>query len=272
LRALPARRVVSLAPNVTEILYALGVGDRVVGIDKYSDYPKEAAALPKVGTDFDPSLEAIVGLRPDVVFMAKSANRADSVQALERVGVPVYVTRTDRLAELSRTLEHVGAIVGKQAEALALGARVAAEIEGVRARGKARAPVPALIVVWNEPLFAVGPQTFAGELLAAAGGQNIVDGQGPGFPTLSLERVIKRAPEVIVIGSHSDGGDPGAYWKRFGEVPAVKKGRVHVVDGNLLFRPGPRVAEGARVLAALMGSGPGPGPGPGPGSGLGSER
>jgi iron complex transport system substrate-binding protein len=255
-RALPARRVVSLAANVTEILFAIGAGERVVGVDRYSDFPKEVDKIPRVGSEFEPSLEKLVGLAPDVVVTAYTANRRETVESLERLGIPVYVTRTEGLEALPRTIEDLGQLVGKQREASQVSARTSAAIAATRAHAAAAgASVPTLIVVWSDPLFVVGNGSYTGDVLAAAGGRNVADDARAGFPKYSLERVLRRAPEVIIVGTHKDdapGTDPLGYWRRWTSLPAVRTGRLHSVDGDLLFRPGPRLADGARVLSELL--------------------
>jgi len=254
-RTLPAHRVVSLAPNVTEILFALGAQETLVGVDSFSDYPPAATQVARVGTDLEPSFEKIVALRPDVVVTATTANPQQAAEAIERMGVPIYVTRTETLADLEPTVLDLGVLVGRAQAAHALAARIREGVAGVRA-ATARAPrVRTLLLVWSDPLFVVGKHTYTSDLLAAAGGANVAEDAGDGFPKYSLERVLRHQPEVMIVGSHKNDDpkqSPFAYWQRFPELPAVRTGRLHAVDGDLIFRPGPRVVEGARALAAIL--------------------
>jgi iron complex transport system substrate-binding protein len=255
LRTWPARRVVSLAPSITEILFAIGAGDTLVGRDGYSNFPREVEAVPVVGTDLEPSLERVLGLRPDVVITATTANRIETVEELERVGLAAFTTHTESLGELDATIRSVGALVDRAAEAEALAARLRAGLDEVRRAAAGKPGVPTLVVVWNDPLYVVGKDTYAAELLALAGGRNVADDAGAGFPRYALERVLRNAPEVLIIGSHSTTGgpsDPAAYWSRWPTIPAVKSGRIHLVDGDVVFRPGPRVVEAARALRELL--------------------
>jgi iron complex transport system substrate-binding protein len=252
--ALPAvvRRVVSLAPSSTEILFAVGAGPLLVGVDRYSDWPPEARAVQKVGADVDPSLERILALKPDVVFTATSANTQATAEALARLGLAVFVSRAGSLEEIYADVVAVGGAAGRAAEAARLSAAMRARIEAVHARAARRPPVPTLVVVWPEPLVVAGRASHVGDLLAAAGARNVADDSAQPFPAYSLERVIARAPELIVVGTHDHGTPPLAPLERLSTVPAVRQRRIHVVDGNLLFRPGPRVTDGVELLAHLV--------------------
>lgn len=251
---LPVRvaRIVSLAPSTTETLFAIGAGASVVGVDRYSDYPPEARRLPTVGADIDPSLEAIVALRPDVVFTARSANAHSTTDTLERLGVPVYVSNVATLDDIERDVRGIGEAAGRAEEARRVAAALRARIDAVRARGAGRAPVRALIVVWTRPLIVAGTGSHVGDLLRAAGGDNVAGDDPEPFPAYSVERVVARAPEVIVVGTHADAAPDLAPLLALATVPAVRDRRVVTLDGDLLFRPGPRVADGVEALARLL--------------------
>jgi len=250
----PARRVVSLATSNTEILFALGAGATVVGADVYANWPAAVTNVPRVGTQQEPSLEAVLGLRPDVVVSAMSANRQSTVEALQRLGLPVFVTRTDDLAGLSRTIVDLGTLVGQKAAADALVENIQSGLAEVQAQAQQHPRVRALVLVWSDPLYVVGRQTYTADLLALAGGDNVAADAEPGYPRYSLERVLRQAPEVIIMGTHTDErtGDPWRDWRRFPTLPAVRDGRLITVDGDLIFRPGPRAVEAAQTLARAL--------------------
>ena len=249
----PARRVVSIAASTTELLYALGAGDTVVGVDVYSDYPPAADKLPRVGGETDPSVEKIVALRPDIVVTETTANRQETAEQLERLGIPTFVMHVQSLADLDRATRDMGMLVGRETAAEALVADLHARFEKVRSLARQSRPVPTLVVVWSDPLFVVGKQTFTSELIALAGGINVTDDAGAGFPKYSLERVLRHAPEVIIVGSHkTDIKGALGYWQRWPDLPAVKNHRLVTLDGNLLFRPGPRLTDGAAELYGVI--------------------
>lgn len=255
LLASPPRRIVCLAPSVTEILFAIGAGETLVGRDAFSDFPAEALAVPVVGSDLEPSQEKVLGLRPDVVFTATTANRTDTAEALTRLGIAVYVTKTESLADLERTITDVGAVVGRSAEAARLWRSLRAGLDALRRDARRTPSVKTLVVVWNEPLFVVGPGSYTSELLRLAGGVNVAADGASGYPRYALERVLRAGPQVILVGSHKDDVVPKdriSFWARYDEIPAVKDKRVESVDGDLLFRAGPRAVEGARMLFDVL--------------------
>lgn len=264
LRTTPTRRVVSLAPNVTELLFAIGAGDQVVGIDRYSDQPAgRVEHLPSVGSDYEPSLEKIVGLTPDLVFLSRSANRRETADALERLGVPSFITETPAVADMPRTLRDLGRLTGHAAEAEAQWTGVQAGFAAVRARVAGRPRPRVLVVVWPEPLYVAGRETFTHDLIDVAGGQNVA-ADARGYATFPLERVLALAPEIIVLPTHAAGGTGDAaavaYWSRWPSLPAVRDHRVFAIEDAIVSRPGARLVEGAERLAALLHPETGPRP------------
>lgn len=246
------RRVVTLAPSATEILFAVGAGPLVVGVDRYSDFPPEVARCERVGADVDPSLERIVALKPDVVFTATTANNQRTAETLARLGIPVYVSAADHLDEILDDVARIGGVVGRGAPGTALAAALRARLDAVARRVAGAARTRALVVVWAEPLIVAGRGSHVDEMVRAAGGENLAADSGQGYPTYSLERLLARAPEVIVVGSHSDADPAGVLRARLATVPAARSGRIFPVDGDLVFRPGPRVVDGVELLARLF--------------------
>jgi iron complex transport system substrate-binding protein len=251
---LPAevKRIVSLSPSSTEILFAIGAGEHVVGRDRYSDWPPEVTRIETVGANLEPSLERILALRPDVVFSATTANSQATVEALERAGVPVFVSKAETLEQIYTDLGAIGAAVGREAQAAELVKQMRARLAALHARHAGRPAVPMLVIVWTEPLVVAGKASHLEDLITAAGGVNLADDGAVPFPNYSLERMVARAPEVVVVGTHAYGSPPLAPLERLTTLPAVRNHRLHTVDGDLLFRPGPRVVEGAEALARLL--------------------
>lgn len=247
-------RIVSLAPSATETLYALGAGPMIVGLDRYSDYPPAAAAVEKVGTDLEPSLERVIALRPDIVFTATSANGRGTVDALEKVGIPVYVSGGERLDGILDDMTRMGEAIGRKAEGERLVAGLRARIAAVRARTSGAPRTKALVVVWTEPLIVAGGGSHVEDLLAAAGAENIAADSAQRYPTYNAERVVARAPEVVILGTHSNGAAAAMppLFERLHGLPATQQGRIHRVDGDLLDRPGPRLVDGLELIAPLV--------------------
>ena len=243
------QRVISLAPSSTEIVYALGAGDRVVGVDRYSDWPEAARKVAQVGTDMEPSLERMVALHPDLVLVATTANAQRGVDNMAGVGLSVYVSRTDSLEQIFADIEGIGRALERTDAATALVAALRARVARVPVRTP---PIPCAIVVWPAPLVVAGRGNHVDDLLRVAGCRNVVDDASQPFPTYSTERLVKKAPEVLFVGTHATGAPSLDPLLALDSIPAVKNQRVHTIDGDLLFRPGPRVVEGIEALAGML--------------------
>jgi len=245
------RRIVSLAPSVTEILFALGAGDRVVGVTDYCDYPAEAASRTKIGGLINPDLERIVGLRPDLVIASTSGNYRDDTERIERLGLSVYAIDTPDVEAILDAIEAVGALVDARAEAAGLVARLRARIETVRRAAAARPRVRALFVIEPQPLIVPGARTFIGEALAMAGA-DLAGGSSSGWSQIDMEQVIELRPGVILTTepnrSWSEGLASAREWR---QVPAVTRGRVYVVSDSIQH-PGPRLVEGIEEVSGIL--------------------
>lgn len=242
-------RIVSLAPSNTEILYALGLGDRVVGVTRYCDYPAAAKSKPKVG-DMNVSAEAVVALKPDLV-LAHGCVNSSAISKLEKLGLTVFAIDPKTLEEVARDIRTVGKITARPKTADRVAASLEAAIKDVR-HARARKPArKALVVVQSNPLWAAGPKTFVDEMLAIAHATNICHDARPGFAPFSKELAISRNPDIIITGQRSDIDffSKAPEWRN---VSAVRNKRIHVIDSDLLFRAGPRLAQGLRELASRI--------------------
>jgi iron complex transport system substrate-binding protein len=262
----PAQRIVSLAPNLTEILFATGAAERLVGVSDYCDYPEEARKLPRVGGMSNPSLEAIVSLDPDLVVMTTDGNPVGIDERLMRMGIPVYVERSRRLEDLPSAIRGVGSAVNAPgAEALAsdIEARMAgilnaAEFAGDGGAGKA------LFIIWPEPLIVAGPGTLLDDALRMLGHQNLAADSAINYPKYSLEEAIFRNPEIIFIGASMGNSGENIEMKklsskvveRLKRTSAVEHGRVYYL-GDMLMRLGPRAIDGLREMSEAAKSGQG---------------
>ena len=248
------RRIVSLAPSATEIVYALDAGDRVVGVCAQCDYPAEVLRLPRVGGYLVPSVEAVIAAEPDLVIVVPSPGNREAVRAIERTGLRVLVGRDRTLADLWATIADVAAALGVPERGERLIASVRGRLDAVRARVAGLPTRRVLMVVGHSPLVAVGGGTLQDELLGVAGGANVVADVGSVWPTIALELVVARAPEVIIdaaMGSEA-GAASGGLFTALTTVPAVRDGRVVGVPADAVLRAGPRVPEAAAALAAAI--------------------
>lgn len=246
----PARRVVSLAPSHTELVFALGAGDRLVGRTPACDFPAAAAEVPPVGNLFPPAYERIVGATPDLVLMMDGS--VDVRHRLEKHGLVVAVVQPRTLADVAGSMRMVGTLLGVEAEP------VAAKFEAALAEASRPAGAGAPKVFYEigfDPLYGAGREGFVGDLIKRAGGQSPLPGE---WPALSTEQLVAADPALIVVGNAARAeairAQPPAGWTA---IAAVKAGRVVAVpDPDLFVRPGPRVVEGLRWLAAELGSMP----------------
>jgi iron complex transport system substrate-binding protein len=254
---LPAapRRIVSLVPGVTEILFAIGAQDALVGVTDFCDYPPEARRKARVGDMLAPNLETLVSLRPDLVVATRSGNREETFDQLKRLGLPVYlVDEPPGIADVLRLVGGLGQLTGRSEAAAAVAAGLERRITAVRERVAGRPHPRVLYVLWPEPLIVPGRGSLVSELIALAGGESVTADQGQGYPRMSLEAAVGRAPEVIILARHGAGTGPAAreQWQRLESLPAIRNGRLYAADGDLLHRYGPRVVDGLELLARLI--------------------
>ena len=248
------RRIVSLVPGVTEMLFVIGAEERLIGVTDFCDFPAAARRKHRVGSMLAPSLETVVALRPDLVVATDSGNSDETRIQLERLGLPVYLVSPRGVADVFRTMEQLGALTGqgaRAAEAVAgLQRRVRAVVERVATRPRPRV----LYVVWPEPLIVPGRGAAVSELIELAGGASVTADAAEGYPRWSVEAAVAGAPELIVLARHGVGTGPVSRdkWERFAGLPAIRTGRIHNVDGDLFHRFGPRVVDALEILARLV--------------------
>ena len=244
------QRIISLAPANTEILYALGLGDRVVGVTEYCNYPPEAAEKPKVGGFSDVDLEQVVGLEPDLV-LATSLHTSEVVPALQERGVPVFVADPQTVLGVLETIRTIGHITGKDQAAGALTSHMQEGISAVQETIK-DAPRPRVFWELGPELYTAGPGSFLNDLIVMAGGENVAaDAESP-WPQLSLEAIVLKDPAIVVLADHNYGETAETVTQRSGwwNITAVREGRiVELTDDDIFSRPGPRIVEGLEFLA-----------------------
>jgi iron complex transport system substrate-binding protein len=250
----PPERIVSLVPSVTEILFAIGARDVLVGVTDFCDYPPEARRKAHVGDMLNPNLEALITLKPDLVVATRSGNREETFDQLRRLGIAVYLVDPVSVGDVLRLVAGLGEVTGRRDGAQAVTAEFDRRVAAVRERVSGRPRPRVLYVLWPEPLIVPGRGSLVSELISLAGGESVTADQGPGYPRMSLEAAVGRAPEVIILARHGAGTGPAAreQWQRLESLPAIRSGRLYVADGDLLHRYGPRVVDGLELLARLI--------------------
>ena len=246
------QRIVALAPSLTEILFFIGVGERLVGVTQYSSYPPRAAGIAKVGSYVDINVERILSLSPDLVIATVDGNQPDKIALLEQAGLPVFVVNPRNIRQVIDTLVTLGRLCGVEQQATALARNMSARVDAILAK-TASYPKPLVFLQINaKPIMSANRNTFLHDLIRLAGGRNMTADEPITYPRISLEEVIRRKPEVIIISSMQRDGDFDAslqQWMRWPAIPAVRNERVHLVDSDLTDRPSPRVVEGLEALA-----------------------
>lgn len=254
---IPAKvqRIVALAPSVTEILYDLGEGKKLVGVTRYSDYPEAAKALPRVGSYVRLDLERIVALRPDICFGIREGNPKQQVEQIQALGIPVYIIDPRNLGGIMAAIKGMGAALGASGPAASLTREMSVRIAEVRRLAGTSSFRPRVFFqVDAAPIITAGTNTFTHELITLAGGQNLGAGPVP-YPRLSWEEVLALDPEIVVITSMSGGQSPEslkAQWRQWPQLNAVRHNRLYVVDSGLFDRPTPRLVQGLEALAAII--------------------
>jgi len=247
------QRVVSLAPSVTETLFALGFGDRLVGVTASCDYPAEARKIPKIGDFMSPSLETIVARRPGLVIGVSSATDPAKAREMERLGLKVTLISLASVADILSSIESIARLLGSPQAGEKLVRRITLQMDRVKERV---APAPrrsALLLVGLRPLIAVGGRNFIDELITLAGGKNIAGDAAQPWLNLPDEYVVAKAPQVIIeAGMGSERDHPAKHWADLKSIPAVQQGRVYRYPSDKILRPGPRIGEGLEEIARLL--------------------
>lgn len=252
-------RVVSLAPSVTENIFAVGAGDRLVGVTTFCNYPEEAKAIAKVGDTMTPNMETIVALKPDIVFVSTASQIEAFTKTLDQNGIAVYVMDLARTADIYENFMKLGTIFNTSETAdkagLDLDARrreVCRKTDGCLDRdkdGPAADAVRVFVQISKEPLFTAGENSFLTELIQDAGGISVTSKIKTAFPKLSKETALALQPEAIILSGSPDNQEPNEVFKNS---PAVKNGRVYKINADILSRPGPRLVDALEEIAKKL--------------------
>jgi iron complex transport system substrate-binding protein len=258
------KRIVSTAPSITELLYALGLGDRVVGVDRFSRYPPEAQRKAKIGDYVNPNLETIAALRPDLVIIP--ANPVKLAERLAVLRLKVLEIDQESIAKLYESFRIVGQAAGATAQAAKLEATVRGQLDAIRARAAPLKKTRMMFVVGRTPnrldgLIVVGQASYLNEIIALAGGDNVFRDAVAPYPGVSLEEVLARNPDVIIdMGDMADTvgvtdehkREVTSLWERLNSVAAVKQHRVYAVASDIYVEPGPRVVDAAKAFLEML--------------------
>ncbi len=245
----PARRIISLSPGVTELLFAAGAGDRIQGAVNFSDYPEAARDIPRVGSHTRVDLETVLAMDPDLVVAWASGNPEDQVARLLDLGLTVYYSEPRRFDDVVSSVARLGRLTGTADAAAAANTRFLEAIAALEERYADADPVRVFYQIWDDPVMTVNDTHLIAEAIALCGGRNVFGEVERLVPRLDRESVLAAQPEAIVAGGM--GEDDTSWlesWERFDEMPAVRRGNLFFVPPSTIQRPTPRVAEGSRLL------------------------
>jgi iron complex transport system substrate-binding protein len=249
----PARRIVSLAPFVTELLFAAGAGGSVAGVSEFSDYPEAARSLPRIGGGGGLDLEAILSLQPDLVIAWQSGNPAQQVERLRSLGLAVYLSEPRRLEDIPATLERFGRLAGTGPLAARESAAFQQRLAALRRRYADRPEISVFYQIWERPLMTVNGEHLISDVIRLCGGRNVFSDLPVLAPQIAFEAVLAADPDVMVAGSEAGvSSQPLGPWRAWPELAAVQAGRLYTIPRELLVRHTPRILEGAERLCRLL--------------------
>ncbi len=248
-------RIVSLAPSITEILYFLGLGDRVAGVTQFSNFPPEAASRPKVGSYVKLNVESIIKLSPDLAIGTVDGNSPSVVKILEQAGIKVYLVNPRSVMDAVATIPLIGMVCGVEKDAQRAAGGLRKRIENVIVRTKDLARPKVFLQINLRPIMSVNRNTFHDDVIHIAGGINVTGNEAFNYPRIGIEEVIRIDPDVILISSMERGGEyekARLEWFNWKGIKAVKEGRVHLIDSDLLDRPSPRLVDGIEEMSRII--------------------
>jgi len=248
-------RIVSLAPNITETLFALGLDKEIVGVTMFSDYPEAAGSKPKVGSFINISLEKVVSLSPDLIISTANGNKKETVEQLERIGLTVYVINPESFDDIFGTVLNIGRITGRENEANILVGNLQKRIKTIVSLTKNLKKPRVFFQIGIDPIVTVGRSTLHNKLIELAGGVNVFGDVTIKYPRCSMEDVIAGKPDIIIVSSMKRGGDflrIRNKWKKWKNIPAVKDDRIYIVESDLIDHSSPRIVDGLEEIARII--------------------
>jgi iron complex transport system substrate-binding protein len=247
----PALRVISMAPHVTELLFAAGGGERIVGAVDYSDYPEAANKIPRIGSNRQVDIERVMAMKPDLIVAWMHGSSGRQIDMVKKLGVPVYHSDPQTLAGIPDNLERLAALMGTSETAHPVAAALRSKLATLRATYAGRAPVRTFYQVWDKPLYTLNGRHIVTDALRLCGGENIFDKLAVIAPVVTVESVLEADPEAVFGSAEKNYGGVNL-WRQYPTMTAVRNGNLFTVDGNLLNRAGPRMIQGAQAMCEKL--------------------
>jgi iron complex transport system substrate-binding protein len=251
----PPKRIVSLAPNITEILFSLGLDEEIVGVSIHCNFPEKAKTKVQVGSYISLDFERIVSLKPDLIIATGAGNTRDMVERLGKLGFPTYVIFPKNFSDVVRSIGHISQVVDREKEGMGIIKEMKRRRQRVVELTQGLPKPRVFLQIGDAPIVTVGKTSFGDDLIHLVGGENIAGKEKEMYPRLGMEEILKRSPEVIIISSMNPKGDYQKIvqeWSRWKTIPAVKNGRIYLIDSDLVDRPSPRIIEGLEEIARVV--------------------
>ena len=246
-------RAISLAPSLTEMIFAIGAGDRLIGVTTYCNYPPQTASIEKIGDTQTPNIEKIIALKPQVVFVSTASQLESFTRTLEEQGIAVYVSNPKNLDEVLNDMGHLANLFATKATADRLAANLSTRVADVDSESQvwlSKNPRQKVVIqISNDPLFTAGKDSFLTELVERAGGVSVTKDVPTAYPKLSKETAAALNPDVIFLSDSEDNREPNSSFK---DSAAVKSGRVYRIDADIISRPGPRLVDALEEIASKL--------------------
>ena len=245
------QRIIALSPHSVELIFLLGAGDRIIATTSFADFPEAAKLIPVIGGYNGIQIEKVLSLKPDLIVAWESGNKADDLVQLERLGFKVYRSQTRNLAGIADEILNLGQLLDLEDRARSEAEAFNRRLAELKASNAVKRPVAFFYQLWSEPLRTIAGKSWINEMLVGCGGVNIFDETVGDYPQASMETVLERKPEVIIIPSHHGHGlGEGDFWKKWPEIPAVKNQHMYYVDGDILHRFSVRALQGMQTICA----------------------
>jgi len=249
--AKPAMRIISMAPHVTELLFAAGGGERVVGAVNYSDYPEAAKLIPRIGSNRDIDIERVMALKPDLIVAWMHGTSERQIDMVRKLGVPVFQSDPQTLEGIPESLLRLGQLMGTETAARPVAAQLRQQLAALRGRYAGLSTVRTFYQVWDKPLYTLNGRHIVTDALRLCGGANIFDGLPVTAPVVTIESVLEADPEAIFGTAEKNYGGVNL-WRQYPTMTAVRNANLFTVDGNLLNRAGPRMIAGAAAMCEKL--------------------
>ena len=247
----PAQRIVSMSPHVTELLFAAGGGERIVGAVTYSDYPEAAKKIPRIGTNRQIDMERVIALKPDLIVAWMHGSSERQIDTLRQLGIPIFHSEPLKLDGIADNVQRLGQLLGTENVAQPAAAQIRAQFAALTKQYASRPPVRMFYQVWDKPLYTLSGGSIVTDAMRVCGGVNIFADLKVTAPVVSIEGVLQADPEAIFGTAEKDYGGV-TLWKQYTTMKAVRNGNLFTLDGELLNRAGPRMVDGTRAMCEML--------------------